>query len=65
MQAHLSPDCADLLELAYYSGWRRGEIVQLTWDAIDQDAAVVRLRPELSKNSAPGTPVIASASPAD
>jgi integrase len=37
-----------LIFLAYLSGWRRGEIVSLRWDAVDRTAREVRLR--TSKN---------------
>jgi integrase len=39
---------ADLARFAYLSGWRRGEILGLTWSAVDRDAKQVRLR--TSKN---------------
>ena len=38
----------DLARFGYLSGWRRGEIVSLTWDAVDRTAKEVRLR--TSKN---------------
>lgn len=38
----------DIARFGYLSGWRRGEIVPLSWDAVDRAAREVRLR--TSKN---------------
>ena len=35
--------------LAYYSGWRKNEILGLTWDEIDEAGGVIRLSPARSK----------------
>ena len=35
--------------MAYYSGWRKQEILQLTWEEIDWDGRVIRLSPARSK----------------
>ena len=35
--------------LAYYSGWRKNEILGLTWDEIDEAGSVIRLAPARSK----------------
>jgi integrase len=35
----------DVLDFAYYSGWRREEITQLTWDVVDLRGGVIRLSP--------------------
>ena len=43
-----SPALADLTRFAYLSGWRRGEIVSLRWDAVDRAGREIRLR--TSKN---------------
>lgn len=40
----------DVLDFAYYSGWRRGEITGLTWREIDMAGGVIRLDPDRSKN---------------
>jgi len=39
----------DVLDFAYYSGWRRGEVVGLTWREIDMAGSVIRLDPDRSK----------------
>jgi len=39
----------DVLDFAYYSGWRRNEILQLTWDEVDVAGGVIRLSPRRSK----------------
>jgi len=39
----------DVLDFAYYSGWRRGEITGLTWREIDMAGRVIRLDPQRSK----------------
>ena len=37
------------LDLAYYSGWRKNEILGLTWEKIDEAGGVIRLSPARSK----------------
>ena len=39
----------DILDLAYYSGWRKQEILGLTWEEIDKAGGVIRLSPARSK----------------
>jgi integrase len=39
----------DVLDFAYYSGWRRMEILGLTWDEVDLRGGVIRLTPRRSK----------------
>lgn len=41
----------DLATFAYYAGWRKGEIVALTWDMVDRKAGEIRL--PTSKNGEP------------
>ena len=36
VRAHLPAPWQDILDLAYYSGWRKNEILGLTWDEIDE-----------------------------
>ena len=46
---HLPAPWQDILDLAYYSGWRKNEILGLTWDEIDEAGGVIRLSPGRSK----------------
>ena len=39
----------DVLDFAYYSGWRKHEILNLTWEEVDLDGEVIRLSPQRSK----------------
>lgn len=39
----------DVLDFVYYSGWRKHEILDLTWDEIDREGGVIRLSPRRSK----------------
>ena len=49
VRAHLPAPWQDILDLAYYSGWRKQEILGLTWDEIDEAGGVIRLSPGRSK----------------
>jgi len=40
----------DFTRFAYLTAWRRGEIATLRWSDVDRAGAVIRLRPEHSKN---------------
>jgi integrase len=42
--AHLPPPINDVARFAFLSGWRRGEILPLRWDAVDRTSREVRLR---------------------
>ena len=46
---HLPAPWQDILDLAYYSGWRKQEILGLTWDELDEAGGVIRLSPARSK----------------
>ena len=46
VRAHLPAPWQDILDLAYYSGWRKQEILGLTWDEIDIGR---RRRPALAR----------------
>lgn len=46
--ANLPEPIRDIARFAYLSGWRKGEILPLTWDAVDRTAREARLR--TSKN---------------
>jgi integrase len=52
IREHLPPDYQDVLDFAYYTGWRRREITELTWAEVDLAGGVVRLNPERSKTKA-------------
>ena len=49
VRAHLPAPWQDILDLAYYSGWRKNELLGLTWDEIDVAGGVIRLSPARSK----------------
>lgn len=40
----------DLHRFAYIAGWRRGEILTLTWADVDRDGGIIKLRAQHSKN---------------
>jgi integrase len=49
VRAHLPESYQDVLDFAYYSGWRRNEILELTWNDVDLTGGVIRLTPRRSK----------------
>jgi integrase len=49
VRAHLPASYQDVLDFAYYSGWRRREVTGLAWEEVDLDGGVVRLAPARSK----------------
>ena len=49
VRAHLPAPWQDILNLAYYSGWRKNEILGLAWDEIDEAGGVIQLSPGRSK----------------
>ena len=49
VRQHLPPPYQDVLDFAYYSGWRKREILELRWSEVDAAGGVVRLAPERSK----------------
>lgn len=49
VRAHLPAAYKDVLDFAYYSGWRKHEILDLTWDEVDLLGGVIRLSPGRSK----------------
>jgi integrase len=49
VRAQAPPSFQDVLDFAYYSGWRRNEILHLTWDEVDLAGSVIRLSPVRSK----------------
>ena len=52
VRAHLPAPWQDILDLAYYSGWRKQELLGLTWEEIDMAGGVIRLSPARSKTLA-------------
>jgi integrase len=49
VRARLPQAFQDVLDFAYYSGWRRNEILGLTWEEVDLAGGVIRLTPRRSK----------------
>jgi integrase len=49
VRAHLPASYQDVLDFAYYSGWRKQEILGLTWAEVDLHGRVIRLPPGRSK----------------
>jgi integrase len=49
VRAHVPRSYQDVLDFAYYSGWRRNEILGLTWDDVDLKGGIVRLTPRRSQ----------------
>jgi integrase len=49
VRTHLPRSYQDVLDFAYFSGWRRNEILGLTWDEVDLKGGVIRLTPRRSK----------------
>ena len=49
----LPPAYQDVLDFAYYTGWRRREILDLIWGEVDLQAFEIRLPPERSKSDKP------------
>ena len=48
--AYLPGDVRDVVEMAYLTGWRRSEILNLTWSNVDERAQVIRLQAGSTKN---------------
>jgi integrase len=49
VRAHAPASYRDVLDFAYYSGWRRNETLHLTWEEVDLAGGVIRLSPRRSK----------------
>ena len=49
VRAHVPRAFQDVLDFAYYSGWRRNEILGLLWEEVDLVGGVIRLTPQRSK----------------
>jgi len=48
--SHLPEDVKGIVEFAYLTGWRMGEILPLQWRQVDFKARTVRLEPGTTKN---------------
>ena len=46
VRRYLPPPYQDVLDFAYYSGWRKREILELEWREVDTAGGVVRLSPD-------------------
>ncbi len=46
----LSEDLRPLITFLYHSGWRKSEVMNLTWKQVDLHTATVRLEPGTTKN---------------
>jgi integrase len=51
--AALPPHLQDVVTFGYFTGWRRGEILGLTWDDVDRDGNLIRLPGDRAKNGRP------------
>jgi integrase len=51
VRTNLPSSFQDILDFAYYSGWRRKEVTELTWAEVDLKGGVVRLSPVRSKTT--------------
>jgi integrase len=51
VRAQLPTAFQDVLDFAYYSGWRRKEITQLTWDEVDLRGGVIRFKSSALKDT--------------
>jgi integrase len=51
LRAALPLELRVVLTFAYYTGWRKEEVLPLTWDRVDLQARTVRLDPGTTKNS--------------
>jgi integrase len=49
VRTHLPRSYRDVLDFAYYSGWRRNEILELTWIDVDLKGGIIRLTARRSK----------------
>ena len=52
LRAALPLQLRPVIIFAYYTGWRKQEILGLTWDRVDLHASTVRLDPGTTKNQA-------------
>lgn len=50
LMKHAGGHTKDVIATAYYTGMRRGEILNLTWDKVDLNQRLIRLEPEDTKD---------------
>ncbi len=50
---HLPRHTKQIMTVAFYTGMRRSEITQLTWDKVNEEGRVIELRPEDTKDADP------------
>ena len=50
MLGHLPEEIRPVAEFGHFTGWRKSEVLGLTWDRVDFQAGVVRLEPGTTKN---------------
>jgi len=50
VRAHLPAALRPLVTVAYYTGWRKGELLNLQWRNVDTAAKTIRLDPGTTKN---------------
>src|SRR5882762_1367155 len=53
LRTHLPSPIDDAVTFAYLSGWRRAEVLELTWREVDHAHGLITLRAERSKNKEP------------
>ena len=51
LQTHLSGHLKGIVAMGYYTGMRKAEILNLTWDRVDQDRRLIYLRKEDTKDA--------------
>jgi integrase len=57
----LPPHLRPILTFAYHTGWRKAEVIGLTWNRVDLEAGTVRLEARQTKNKKPRTIYLNSA----
>jgi len=53
VRAALPEDLRPLVTFAYHTGWRKSEVINLTWRQVDLHTGTVRLEPGTTKNKKP------------
>jgi integrase len=50
LRAALPPELRPMVTFGYYTGWRKQEVLAMTWDRVDLQARTARLNPGTTKN---------------